>query len=227
MTIGMLETFGGMVDTTQDGRFVVLPQTTRPANVEIEGDYSSASYLFAAAAIVGGRVTVRGLSPDSAQPDARFLHDLGSLGCTVAVDGEGVVIEGSGSFPAFAWDLEDAPDLAPTAAVLALFADGPSTLSGLKHLALKESDRMSVLRDNLTRLGARVSVTGGELSVFPPARGAMRAGTIRVAGDHRIAMAFAVAGLARSGIVIDDPSVVTKSYPRFWGDFAALLRTGS
>jgi 3-phosphoshikimate 1-carboxyvinyltransferase len=97
----------------------------------------------------------------------------------------------------------------------------------LHHLTLKESDRLVMLQDNLTRLGARASVEAGALSITPPSRGAAHGGTIRVADDHRIARAFAVAGLAIPGVIIDDPGVVAKSYPRFWDDLDTLVRTGS
>lgn len=227
MTVEVLESFGVSVATEGEATFVVTPQRLRPAVVGIEGDYSSASYLFAAAAILGGRVCVRGLKAASAQPDARFLDDLRRLGCRVESEGGRVVVEGSHDLPAFAWNLEDAPDLAPTAAVLSLFAKGPCALSGLRHLALKESDRLAALQDNLHRLGARSKVEDGTLSIAPPARGALQGGAIRAHGDHRIAMAFAVAGLAIPGVTIDDPGVVQKSYPRFWDDLGALVRTGS
>jgi len=227
MSVEMLEAFGATIAMEGDARFVVPPQLLRATDVEIEGDHSSASYLFAAAAILGGRVAVRGLRANSAQPDARFPRDLASLGCRVDYGGVAIVVEGSGRLPPFVWDLADAPDLAPTAAVLALFAEGPCSLSGLRHLTLKESDRLALLEENLTRLGARASVEDSTLSIIPPSRGTFRGGTIRVAGDHRIAMAFALAGLAVPGVIIDAPGVVAKSYPRFWNDFAALVRTGS
>jgi len=227
MTVEMLETFGAIVETEGEAEFRVRPQRLRGTSVTIEGDHSSASYAAAAAAILGGRVRIRGLKATSAQPDARFLKDLAALGCRIAADGAGVVVEGSGRVPAFSWDLADAPDLAPTAAVLALFAEGPCVLSGVAHLSFKESDRLAVLRDNLIRLGAGATIDGGTLSIAPPPRSATRAVTIDVAGDHRIAMAFAIAGLARPGVTIGDDGVVAKSYPRFWDDFARLVRTGS
>ena len=227
MTVEMLEAFGASVSTEGEARFVVPPQRLRGTTVSIEGDHSSASYLFGGAAILGGRARIRGLRAGSAQPDARFLRDLGTLGCRVDHGDDGIVVEGSGRVPPFAWDLSDAPDLAPTAAVLALFAEGPCALSGLQHLTLKESDRLAVLQENLTRLGARASVEAATLSITPPKRGASHGGTIRVADDHRIAMAFALAGLAIPGVIVDDPGVVAKSYPRFWDDLAALVRTGS
>lgn len=227
LTVEILEAFGGLVATEGEAGFAVPPQRLRSTSLSIEGDYSSASYPLAAAAILGGRVRVRGLRAETAQPDARFLRDLATLGCRVDADRSGVVVEGTGRVPAFSWDLADAPDLAPTAAVLALFAEGPCALSGLRHLTLKESDRLAVLKDNLNRLGACAAVDDGTLSIVPPPRGAAHGGTITVADDHRIAMAFAIAGLCVPGVTIDDPGAVAKSYPRFWEDFAALVRTGS
>ena len=227
LTVEILRSFGGSVAMDGDAGFAVPPQRLKATTLAIEGDHSSASYLLAAAMILGGRVRVRGLRAESAQPDARFLRDLATLGSRVDSDGSGVVVEGTGRVPAFSWDLSDAPDLAPTAAVLALFAEGPCALSGLQHLTLKESDRLAVIKDNLNRLGARAAVEGGALSIVPPPPGAAHGGTITVAGDHRIAMAFAIAGLSIAGVTIDDPGVVAKSYPRFWDDFAALVRTGS
>jgi 3-phosphoshikimate 1-carboxyvinyltransferase len=227
LTVEILVAFGARVAIEGEATFVVPQQRLHARTMEIEGDHSSASYLLAAAVILGGRVRVRGLRADSAQPDARFLADLRALGCRVRSDRGGVIVEGSSRVPPFVWDLTDAPDLAPTAAVLALFAAGPCALSGLLHLTLKESDRLEVLRENLARLGARSTVVGGTLSIVPPPRGALHGGTIQVADDHRIAMAFAVGGLAIPGVKIDDPAVVRKSYPGFWDDLAALVRTGS
>jgi 3-phosphoshikimate 1-carboxyvinyltransferase len=227
LTVEILESFGGVVEMRGEAGFAIPAQRLTAADIAIEGDHSSASYLLAAAAILGGRVRVRGLRADSAQPDARFLRDLQTLGCRVDSDGTGIVVEGSGRVPAFAWDLTDAPDLAPTAAILALFAEGPCSLSGLRHVALKESDRLAVLQVNLNRLGAYAAVDDGTLSIVPPPRGAAHGARITVADDHRIAMAFAIAGLAIQGVTIDEPGAVAKSYPRFWDDLADLVRTGS
>ena len=227
LTVEILQAFGAVIETEGEATFSVPPQRLRATTLTIEGDHSSASYLLVATAILGGRIRIRGLREHSAQPDARFLHDLTKIGCRVNSDGTGTTVEGSGRVPAFSWDLADAPDLAPTAAVLALFALGPCVLSGLQHLTMKESDRLMVLKENLSRLGARAAVEGGTLSILPPPRGTAHGGTIRVEDDHRIAMAFAVAGLAVPGVTIDDPDVVAKSYPRFWDDVIALVRIGS
>ncbi|HZN53764.1 MAG TPA: 3-phosphoshikimate 1-carboxyvinyltransferase [Candidatus Polarisedimenticolaceae bacterium] len=227
MTVETLERFGAVVAHDGAGMFEVRPAELRATALTVEGDYSSASYAMAAAAIIGGRVCVRGLRSGSLQPDARFPRDLASLGCSVVLDGDQVTVSGTGPIPSFSWDLADAPDLAPTAAILALFAEGRCTISGLAHLRLKESDRPAVLADNLARLGAAASMDGGTLTIDPPARGALRGALVSSAGDHRIAMAFAIAGLAIPGVAIDRGDVVAKSYPGFWDDLAGLVRTGS
>lgn len=227
LTLAVLAAFGAVVTPEGEGGFSVGPQRLSATRFAVEGDHSSASYALAAAAILGGRLRVAGLRAGSSQPDARFLRDLATLGCRVISDREGISVEASGRVPAFSWDLSDAPDLAPTAAVLALFAAGPCTLTGLHHLAFKESDRLELLRENLNRLGGRAAVVEGTLTIVPPRPGASEPAIIRVADDHRIAMAFAVAGLARPGVTIDDPGAVLKSYPRFWEDLARLVRTGS
>ncbi|HEX4824670.1 MAG TPA: 3-phosphoshikimate 1-carboxyvinyltransferase [Candidatus Polarisedimenticolaceae bacterium] len=218
MTIEMLEAFGARVVVADDGGLAVPPQRLTATTVTIEADHSSASYAFAATVVVGGRTTAAGLRSASAQPDARFLRDLAGLGARVVESEGGIVVDADGAIPAFAWDLSDAPDLAPGAAVLALFAEGPSSLSGLHHLRLKESDRVEAIRRNLERMGAAVSVSDGTIGITPPGP-AIHGATIETMGDHRIAMAFAVAGLRVPGVTIDDDLVVAKSYPQFWRDF--------
>jgi 3-phosphoshikimate 1-carboxyvinyltransferase len=228
MTIEMLEAFGARIERVGDDVIAVPPQRLRAATVEIEGDHSSVSYALSATAILGGRLRVAHLRRNSTQADARFLRDLAALGCSVRDDRDrAVVIEAGGSVPPFDWNLADAPDLAPTAAILGLFAQGPCRLTGLAHLRLKESDRLEALRSNLSRMGARVAVDGETLSIDSPGRKSLHGASIDVAADHRIAMAFAIAGLAVPGVTIDDPDSVAKSYPAFWQDLDALTRTGS
>lgn len=226
LTADVLACFGVRVDRLDDGRFGIAPQRVSPATLVVEGDHSSASYLLLAAAITGGRVSVTGLDPGSLQPDARFAGDLASVGCAVATKADRITVTGTGRIDAFDWDFEGAPDLAPTAAVLALFARDASRLRGLANLHAKESDRLSVLQDNAARLGARARIEKDSLVIEPPA-GGYRGAAIDVAGDHRIAMAFAVAGLRIPGLVLSDPGVVEKSYPTFWCDFEALTRAGA
>ncbi len=227
MTVDMLRAFGASIEVVGDERFSIAPQRLRSGAVTIEGDHSSASYWLTAAAVLGGRVRIEGLSAESAQPDARLARELGSLGCGVRREDTAVAVEAPGRIPGFAWDLSASPDLAPAAAVLALFAEGPTTLSGVAHLRWKESDRLAAIAENLERLGASVAIENDAARIEPPPRGAARGATIATHGDHRIAMAFAIAGLAIPGVVIDDDGVVAKSYPGFWRDLDRFVRTGS
>ena len=121
------------------------------------------------------------------------------------------------------WKLKDAPkaDLVPTIALLSLFADGPCAMRGIAHLRLKESDRLEVLAANLRALGREAEVTEESLRVGAPT-GPLHGARIVTRGDHRMAMAFAVAGLRVAGVEIDEPGCVAKSNPGFWDQFGRL-----
>jgi 3-phosphoshikimate 1-carboxyvinyltransferase len=192
----------------------------RPADLAIEGDYSSASCFFAAAAILPGRVEVEGLDPASLQGDARLLDLLEQMGCRVLRSQEAIVVEGGGALRGLEADIGDLPDAAPALAIAGLFARGETRLTGVPHLRIKESDRIAALCEAIGRLGGEAEPLADGLVVRPhPLRGA----DIDPRGDHRIAMAFAVAGLRVEGVRILDPGCVSKSYPGFWDDFERLV----
>lgn len=228
LTASVMRRFGVEVRSGAAGdRFAVAPgHAYRAAEMAIEGDWSSASYLFAAAAIVPGRVEVEGLDPDSSQGDAGILELLRRMGCRVEAKAEGrspgggrVTVEGPERLRAVDADLGGMPDLAPTVAVLALFADGVSRIYGVPHLRLKESDRIEALAAGIAALGGD-AVTGEDgLTIRPRA---LKGGAIDPHGDHRMAMAFAIAGLRVPGTTVLDPACVAKSYPGFWDDFERL-----
>jgi len=224
LTARVLGEFGVAVQRTSELSWRVIEGDYRGREYPVEGDHSSASYLLAAAAVVGGRVRVEGLDPGSAQPDARLAPILGRMGCAVGSGPDWVEVEGSGRVPPFDLDLSDSPDLVPTLAVLALFSEGPTVMRGIAHLRIKESDRLALLARNLARLGRDASVCGDSLRVSAPA--GLRGAVVETRSDHRIAMAFAVAGLRLEGVTIDDAGCVSKSNPGFWRDFAALEGTG-
>ncbi|HUD73152.1 MAG TPA: hypothetical protein VMQ62_14425, partial [Dongiaceae bacterium] len=128
-------------------------------------------------------------------------------------------VEGGGPLRGIDADLRDFPDLAPTLAVAALFASGPTTIAGVPHLRFKESDRIEALCAAIAALGGRATPRADGLRIDPaPLAGA----PIDPRRDHRMAMAFAVAGLRLPGVSILDPDCVTKSYPSFWQAFDAL-----
>jgi len=199
---------------------VAAGQAYRPADLVIEGDYSSASYFFAAAAILPGRVEVEGLDPQSLQGDARLLDLLEQMGCSVLRDQEAIVVESREALRGLEADLGDLPDAAPALAIAGLFARGETRLTGVPHLKIKESDRIAALCEAIGRLGGEAEPLPDGLVIRPrPLRGA----DIDPRGDHRIAMAFAVAGLRVPGVRILDAGCVSKSYPGFWDDFDRLI----
>ena len=179
----------------------------------IEGDYSSASYLFAVAAVCGGRVTVTGLNPASVQGDRRFLDALEAMGCRVTAGTGAVTVERPGDLRGIDIDMSSSPDTVQTLAAVAAVAASPTTITGTAHLQYKESDRVGVTADTLRRMGAGVLVTGDSLTITPaPLHGV----AVDPHDDHRTAMAFAVLGLAVGGMAIRDPGCVEKSFPGFW-----------
>jgi 3-phosphoshikimate 1-carboxyvinyltransferase len=220
VTERVLSEFG--VAVRRDGLGWTIPSGGHEGReLTVEGDWSSASYLLAAAAITGGRVAVTGLSPASAQGDRRLVTILRDIGCEILVSDGAIEVRGGPRWSGFDLDLGDAPDLVPTVAVLAAFGTGESRIRGVGHLRYKESDRLERIAANLGDLGRSTRVIDDRIEIPPPA-GPLVGARIRTAGDHRIAMAFAVVGLAVDGVSIDDPSCVAKSWPGFWDELAKL-----
>ena len=225
LTIGVMARFGVEVGLDPPGarprRFSVeRGQGYRALDLTIEGDYSSASYFFAAAAVTGGRVRVNGLDPGSLQGDARFLDLLREMGCGVKSGDAFVAVEGTSDLRGIDADLRAMPDVAPTLAVVALFASGPTRIRGVPHLRLKETDRIQALVTEIGRLGGEATAEPDGLAVNPrPLRGAR----VETYEDHRMAMAFAIAGLRVPGVVIRNPGCVSKSFPAFWDLLEGLV----
>ena len=179
----------------------------------VEGDYSSASYWFAGAAATRGTIRVRGLAHPSAQGDARFLDILAKMGCQVIRD-ELISVIGAETLRGGTFDCNATPDLVPTLAAIAPLAASPVEIVNVANLRVKESDRLSTVAEELRRLGVKVEERADSLRIEPG--WAAGEAVIDTHNDHRIAMAFAIAGLARGGVTIENEQVVSKSYPRFW-----------
>lgn len=221
MTLEVMERFGAKVQQGLDQSFVVgAPRPYRPATYHVEGDVSSATYFMAAAAVCGGSVRISNINPDSLQGDLRFAEILNTLGCRVDKSGPGLQITGPLSNHAdLSFDLQDVPDMVPALAIVCAFRQGKSLLSRIGHLRVKESDRVAALSRELRKMGVRVEEQQDRMTIQgTPVRGAQ----IACYDDHRIAMSFAVAGLAIGGVVITDPGCVRKSFPDFWEILASL-----
>ena len=179
----------------------------------IEPDASSASYALAAAAICGGTVHVPGLTRTSLQGDASFCHVLARMGCDVKQDDVGTTVTRTGELRGIDVDMVDLSDLVPTLAAVAPFASGKTDIRGVGFIRNKESDRITDLCSELRKAGVDAVDYPEGLVVHG---GRPRSATLATHHDHRLAMAFALVGLGASGIIVEDPDVVSKSWPDFW-----------
>ena len=213
ITAAVMASFGVEGVEVSDEIVSVPAGSYRPAHYIVEPDASSASYPLAAAAVVGGTVHVPGLTSTSLQGDARFAHVLGDMGCDVAVNHRGTTVTREGPLRGIDIDMVDLSDLVPTLAVVAPFAHTPTTIRGVGFIRGKESDRLGDLCRELRAAGVRATETDDGLVIQPGHPHGARLGTHH---DHRLAMSFALLGLAVDGIEVDDPGVVTKSWPDYW-----------
>lgn len=218
LTLQVMRDFGARADWTPEGRLHVAAGVPyRPRRYPVEPDASAAAYPFAAAAIAGGRVRVEGLSSASIQADLGLLEVLAGMGCRVTRLPDAIEVErGEAPLRPVDVDMNEMPDAVMAAAVVALFAPGRSVFRNVGNLRIKETDRLAALETELRRLGARAETGPDWLAVEPaPLHGA----AVETYDDHRMAMAFALAGLRVPELAIRDPGCVSKTWP----DYFAML----
>jgi 3-phosphoshikimate 1-carboxyvinyltransferase len=184
-----------------------------PASLEIEPDASAASYAFAAAALLGGRVTVEGLGRDAQQGDVAFVDVLEQMGAAVERTPTSITVTGTGHLRGVEVDMAQISDTAQTLAVVAAFAESPTRVTGIGFIRGKETDRIGAVVSELRRLGIDASDEPDGFTVRP---GPVRPATVQTYDDHRMAMSFALAGLRVPGVQIADPGCVAKTFPGYW-----------
>jgi 3-phosphoshikimate 1-carboxyvinyltransferase len=221
MTLALMERWGA--SATMSGSEIVVPGRQRYSaqkSFEVEPDASSASYFAAAAALVGGSVVLDGLRADSVQGDIEFMKLLERMGARVEWREDGVKVSGSGTnLAGVDVAMDGMPDLVPTLAAIAPFCSSPTRIRSVSFIRHHESDRLHALATELQRLGASVHEYEDGMLIEPSRIGAA---AVETYDDHRIAMAFAVAGLKTAGIRIRNPGCVSKTYPDFFRDLAGL-----
>jgi 3-phosphoshikimate 1-carboxyvinyltransferase len=226
ITLNIMRRFGVEVRREGWSSFTVPGKRySSPGRIRVEGDASSASYFLAAGAIGGGPVRVQGVGRSSIQGDVRFTEVLEKMGAQISM-GEDWIESGPparGKLKAIDADLNDIPDAAMTAAVAALFADGPSRIRNIASWRVKESDRIAAVATELRKLGAAVEEGADALRVTPPAR--LTPATIATYGDHRMAMSFSLAALGGIRVRIEDPDCVAKTFPEYFGALAGISRS--
>jgi len=230
MTAAVMGQFGASVEGGQ-GLWKVAagaPYSARESYA-VEPDVSGAAYFYAAVALVPGRITVRGVSNASIQGDVRFLKVLHHLGLRYYRTAEGLQAE---RFPeehlrgGVTVDMNAFSDQALTLAVLAPFASAPVKIVNVAHIRRQECDRIRAIAENLGALGVDVSELPDGVEIRPWPKERRRGGLIKTYGDHRVAMAFSLIGLAVPGIVIDEPACVSKTFGDYW-EVLESLRGGA
>jgi 3-phosphoshikimate 1-carboxyvinyltransferase len=213
----------GVKAENNDYKEIKIPNTKKytAREINVEGDYSSASFFFLAAAVCGTKVTVTGLAADTKQGDKAFLDLMKKMGCSVNTTKDGFCVEGK-DLAAITQDMSDLPDLVPPIAIAAAFAKGTSRLTHIGHLRHKECDRLAVMASQLNKMG--VAAECNEDSLIIEGNAKCHGTKIDPHNDHRIAMSFAIAGLATGGQTIEDEMCVAKSFPDFWERFEIFYK---
>ncbi|MDD5127245.1 MAG: 3-phosphoshikimate 1-carboxyvinyltransferase [Dehalococcoidales bacterium] len=216
MTLLCLRRFGVNVSRVLD-KFVASCQSYQPTSYSIEGDWSSASYFLALGA-AAGEVSTENLNSASWQGDRVMLDFLREMGARIEINGNTVTVR-KAPLKAISADLSDCIDLLPTMAVLAAMAEGQSIFNGIERARLKESNRVTAVRDGLTKMGITVLEDNNRMTITG---GAPKSAEINSFGDHRIAMAFSIPGIIAGDTVINGAECVTKTYPQYWDDLGSI-----
>ena len=225
LTLDIMKTFG-VTAKHQDYQSFFIPGRqgyTSPGHYPIEGDASSASYFFAAAAIKGGTLRISGLGKNSLQGDLSFLEVIQAMGATADQQDDYIEVTGGRPLTAIDRDMNHMPDAAMTTAALALFAKGTTVIRNIYNWRVKETDRMFALATELRKLGARIK-TGDDYIVIEPPKKILSA-SIDTYGDHRMAMVFSLVSLCdEATITINHPEVTAKTFPDYFAVFRSICR---
>ena len=222
MTVGLMGRFGAQVEVDPSfGCIRVPPGKYAATSYAVEPDASSASYLLTAAATIpDSKCTVDGLGFTSLQGDASFAEVLQQMGADVVMGHDFITVmapPGREALKGIDIDLNHMPDMALTLAAVAPLCQSPTAIRNIGNLRIKETDRLAALQCELTKVGAEVRIDGDDLIIEPPPHNHIRPAAIDTYDDHRMAMSFAILGLATGGVVINDPDCVNKTFPDFFG----------
>lgn len=224
MTLGLLNELG--IQTSFEGNFIkVAPQIKLLKNqMEVESDWSSASYFFSIVSLsaIGSSVSLTSYKQQSLQGDSVLQEIFKTFGVETVFEGQKLTLTKSNEpkMKLFSYDLSNAPDIAQTIAVSCFALGIECHLTGLHTLKIKETDRLEALKTELTKLGANIAVTSDSLHLQPSSHFNSNI-SIDTYNDHRMAMAFAPLAL-KIPLNINDAEVVSKSYPGFWTDLESL-----
>ena len=223
MTVALMRRFGVAAERRGDEFMVPRVSYQSPGRIIVEGDASGASYFLALGAIAGGPVRVQGVGKDSVQGDVRFIEALQAMGAEGSMGDDYIEASAprSGRLRGIDLDLNHIPDAAMTLAVVALFAEGPTTLRNIASWRVKETDRIAAMAAELRKLGAWIEEGPDWLRVHPPAQ--VREATVDTYDDHRMAMCLSLAAVGGVPVHIRDPQCVSKTFPDYFKALASLV----
>jgi len=231
ITLKLLARFGVTVQREGWQRFIIPAGSryTSPGSIHVEGDASSASYFVALGAIAESEqgITIQGVGLDSIQGDIRFVEAAQAMGAVVTGSANSLQIRrGSWPLKAIELDCNHIPDAAMTLAVMALYADGTTTLRNIESWRVKETDRIAAMACELRKLGASVEEGQDYIRVTPPAADGWQAASIHTYDDHRVAMCFSLAAFNPAGLPvrIEDPKCVAKTFPDYFEALFSVVR---
>jgi len=222
MTIASMKDFQVLVENKNYKQyFIKRGQRYKPRSYQVEGDASGASYFWGIAAVTNSKIKVKNINPNSSQGDVKFPDLLEKMGCKITknIEEDLIEVEGRKKLKSINVNMEEMPDTAQTLAVIAAFCQGKTKITGLSTLKVKETDRLTALNKELTKMGIKSKVG---LDYIIVEGGNPKGTAIETYGDHRMAMAFALAGAKILGIKILKPEVVNKSFPEFWQKLKSL-----
>ncbi len=234
ITLNLLSRYG--IDVKREGwqRFTILAGShyTSPGEIHVEADASSASYFIALGALAATNQAVRiqGVGASSIQGDIRFMEAAAQMGARIESGPNWLEIQ-RGAWPLKAIDLDcnHIPDAAMTLAVMALYADGPTTLRNIASWRVKETDRIAAMAKESRKLGAQVEEGADWLRIHPLPAGQWRAASIHTYDDHRVAMCFSLAAFNpdHQAVRIEDPKCVAKTFPDYFEALFSLSQTSA
>ena len=220
MTIQMLRKFGAIVEVDQNS-WTIRSGELHGQDLTIEPDLSNAGPFMAAAMVCGGSVEILDWPKSTSQPGDQLRDIFAKMGARIEQNGEGLKIFGSGEINGIDIDLHDVGELTPTIAAVAALASSPSTLRGIGHLRLHETDRVAALANEINNLGGDVTEGPGELLIKPTNLVASQ--IFKSYEDHRMATAGAIIGLAVKDLIVENIETTKKTLPNFPGMWQEML----
>ncbi len=224
MTLNMMKSFGIKCNVANN-TFYLSPQNFGTKEYIIEGDMSSASYFLAMALISNSTVTLNNFFKNSIQGDSKFLDVLLKMGLTIVSQNEhSITVKGCSSYNGVTLSMNDIPDVAQTLASVALFATSPTIVNDVENMRIKETDRISALKNEITKIGGEFIEYQDGFKIIPKDEKEYTGTSLETYDDHRMAMSLSLIGLRVPGIKILDPNCVSKTFPNFFEEFSKIYK---